>query len=111
MKVRHEADFLDPIIDRPHGRWVLETHSFYRDTYDESCELSVYITAHCSECKCKHPNHYEVFGRTLYAPEDADEDFRFDQKAEEEKVLAEFKQRRYNFANYCPECGANMKEK
>ena len=64
-----------------HGRWELTTHSFYRDTFDESCELCVYIVANCSECSGNHPNSYQVFSKTLYAPDDADDDFRFDQKS------------------------------
>ena len=98
------------VVEVKHGEWALETHSFYRDTFDESCELVVYITASCSECGCKHPNRYEVFSKTLYAPEGADDDFRFDQKAEEEKARAEFTQRNnVFFANYCPHCGAKMR--
>lgn len=91
-----------------HGRWELTVHSFYRDTFDESCELCVYIVANCSECSGNHPNSYQVFSTTLYAPDDADDDFRFDQKAEEEKALLEFRNKKYAFAYYCPNCGAKM---
>lgn len=91
-----------------HGRWELTTHSFYRDTFDESCELCVYIVANCSECSGNHPNSYQVFSKTLYAPDDADDDFRFDQKVEEEKALLEFRNKKYEFAHYCPFCGAKM---
>lgn len=91
-----------------HGRWELTTHSFYRDTFDESCELCVYIVANCSECSGNHPNSYQVFSKTLYAPDDADDDFRFDQKVEEEKALLEFRNKKYEFAYYCPNCGAKM---
>ena len=91
-----------------HGRWELTTHSFYRDTFGESCELCVYIVANCSECSGNHPNSYQVFSKTLYAPDDADDDFRFDQKAEEEKALLEFRNKKYEFAYYCPNCGAKM---
>lgn len=91
-----------------HARWELTTHSFYRDTFDESCELCVYIVANCSECSGNHPNSYQVFSKTLYAPDDADDDFRFDQKAEEEKALLEFRNQKYEFAYYCPNCGAKM---
>lgn len=91
-----------------HGRWELTTHSFYRDTFDESCELCVYIVANCSECSGNHPNSYQVFSKTLYAPDDADDDFRFDKKAEEEKALSEFRNKKYKFAYYCPNCGAKM---
>ena len=91
-----------------HGRWELTVHSFYRDTFDESCELCVYIVANCSECSGNHPNSYQVFSKTLYAPDDANDDFRFDQKAEEEKALLEFRNKKYEFAYYCPNCGAKM---
>ena len=91
-----------------HGRWELTVHSFYRDTFDESCELCVYIVANCSECSGNHPNSYQVFSKTLYAPDDADDDFRFDKKAEEGKALLEFRNKKYEFAYYCPNCGARM---
>ena len=91
-----------------HGRWELTTHSFYRDTFDESCELCVYIVANCSECSGNHPNSYQVFSKTLYAPDDADDDFRFGQKVEEEKALLEFRNKKYEFAHYCPNCGCKM---
>ena len=32
----------------------------------------------------------------------------FDQKAEEEKALLEFRNKKYEFAYYCPNCGAKM---
>ena len=91
-----------------HGKWELTTHSFYSDTFDESCELCVYIVANCSECSGNHPNSYQVFSKTLYAPDDADDDFRFCQKAEEEKAILEFRNKKYEFAYYCPNCGAKM---
>ena len=91
-----------------HGRWELTVHSFYRDTFDESCELCVYIVANCSECSGNHPNSYQVSSKTIYAPEDAGDDFRFDQKEEENKALQEFQRRNYQFAYYCPNCGARM---
>lgn len=91
-----------------HGRWELTTNSFYCDTFDESCELCVYIVANCSECSGNHPNSHQVFSKTLYAPDDADDDFRFDKKAEEEKALSEFRNKKYKFAYYCPNCGAKM---
>ena len=96
------------VVPVVHGRWELTTHSFYRDTFDESCELCVYIVANCSECSGNHPNSYQVFSKTLYAPDDADDDFRFDQKEEENKALQEFQRRNYQFAYYCPNCGAKM---
>lgn len=92
-----------------HGRWELEVRSFYMDTFSEDIELAVYILAHCSECGEKHPNANQVFSKTLYATEDADDDFRFDEEAEKAKALEEFKQRKYNFAHYCPNCGAKMR--
>ena len=61
-----------------HGRWELTTNSFYCDTFDESCELCVYIVANCSECSGNHPNSHQVFSKTLYAPDDAYDDLRFD---------------------------------
>ena len=91
-----------------HGRWELTVHSFYRDTFDESCELCVYIVANCSECSGNHPNSYQVFSKTIYAPEDVGNDFRFDQKEEENKALHEFQRSNYQFAYYCPNCGAKM---
>lgn len=94
-----------------HGWWELKVNSFYRDTFDESCELCVYIVANCSECSEKHPNKYQVFGKTIYAPEDESDDFRFDQKEEENKALQEFQSRNYQFAHYCPNCGAKMDKK
>lgn len=99
---------IDPASLRPKGEWELTVHSFYRDTFDESCELSVYIVANCSECFGRHPNSYQVFSKTLYAPEDADDGFRFDQKAEEDKALREFRNRNYQFAYFCPNCGCAM---
>ena len=95
---------------RPKGRWELEVKSFYRDTFDESCELVVYILATCSCCGGKHPNSHQVYSKNLCAPEDAEEDYRFDETAEMEKALAEFRDRNYVFANYCPNCGADMRE-
>ena len=102
--------YMDAVDVAPvrHGKWELTTHSFYRDTFDESCELCVYIVANCSECSGKHPNSHQVFSKTLYAPDDADDDFRFGKKAEEEKALLEFRNKKYEFAYYCPNCGAKM---
>ncbi len=105
------ADYLiaNGVVIREKGEWELTTRSFYRDTFDESCELAVYIVANCSKCRSKHPNAYQVFSKTLYASEDAGEDFRFNQKEEEEKALVEFKQRGYEFADFCPNCGSDMR--
>lgn len=97
-------------VVREKGEWKLTVYSFYRDTFDESCELAIYIVANCSECRGNHPYSYQVFSKTLYAPEDAEEDFRFNQKEEEEKAIAEFNQRGYEFAYFCPTCGADMRK-
>lgn len=90
------------------GEWVLETHSFYKDTFDESVELCVYITARCKDCGRKHPDRYEVYSATLCAPEDADDDFRFDREEEEDKALKAFLAKGFVLADYCPNCGAKM---
>lgn len=100
-----KASDVAPVV---HGRWELTVHSFYRDTFDESCELCVYIVANCGECSGNHPNSYQVFSKTIYTPEDAGDDFRFDQKEEEKKALQEFQRSNYQFAYYCPTCGARM---
>lgn len=96
------------VVPVRHGRWELTVHSFYSDTFDESCELCVYIVANCSECSGNHPNSYQVFSKTIYAPEDAGYDFRLDQKEEENKAIQEFQRSNYQFAYYCPNCGAKM---
>ena len=89
------------------AEWKLEVHSFYNDNWDESIELVVYILAHCSNCGKEHfPK--QVFSKRLYAPEDADENFRFDQEYEKAKALEEFKQENRKFINYCSNCGAKM---
>ena len=108
VHIRDTDDMVKVFVPVRHGRWELTTHSFYRDTFDESCELCVYIVANCSECSGNHPNSYQVFSKTLYAQDDADDDFRFDQKAEEKKALLEFRKQKYEFAYYCPNCGAKM---
>ena len=56
----------------------------------------------------EHPNSYVVSSKIVYAPENADEDFRFDRKEEENKALQEFQNRHYQLAHYCPNCGAKM---
>lgn len=95
------------VIKVKHGKWILEVRSFYADNWDESIELVVYILASCSNCSEEH-HPKQVFSKRLYAPEDADDDFRFDQEYEKSKALEEFKQKGYKFQNYCPNCGAKM---
>lgn len=90
------------------NKWKLETHSFYADNFDESTELCIYITATCPNCGRHHPDKYEVYHKNIDAPEDSPEDFRFDKESEESKALEEFLQRDYQFARYCPDCGAKM---
>ena len=98
-----EAD----VVEVRHGEWKMKVHSFYADNYDESIELCIYILASCSNCGNKHsPN--QVFSKHLYAPEDADDGFRFDKEHEMQKALEEFKQGNYKFQKYCSECGARM---
>ena len=103
---------LDPESLRPKGRWELEARSFYRDTFDESCELVVYIVANCSCCGGKHPNYHQVYSKNLYPPDEDDRDYQFDQDEERAKVIAEYKELfqsgRRKLANYCPNCGAKM---
>ena len=91
-----------------HGYWQLEPHWFYRDTFDDSIELTIYITASCSQCGRKHPDRYEVFGKTLYGPEDADYGWRFDEEKETQNVIDKYMHKGYEFARYCPDCGAMM---
>ena len=95
------------VVEVRHGEWNLEVHSFYMDTWDESPELCVYILASCSNCGEEH-SPKEVFSMHVYAPEDADCDYRFDKEYEEAKALEKFKQCNYEFQNYCPNCGAIM---
>ena len=97
------------VVEAKHGEWNLEVHSFYMDTWDESSELCVYILASCSNCGKEH-NPKEVFSKHIYAPEDADCDYRFDKEYEESKALEEFKQCNFEFQNYCSNCGAKMDE-
>jgi hypothetical protein len=94
-----------------HGKWILSVHSFYKDTYSEESELSVYITASCSECGEKHPNENisgQIFSQTIYAPEGKEYGYKFDEIYERQKVLDKFKSIDYNFKKYCPNCGAKM---
>ena len=91
-----------------HGYWKLTISSLYRDSLYKRHELGIYIIANCSKCGMGHPNSYVVSSKIVYAPENADEDFRFDRKEEEDKALQEFQGRHYQFARYCPNCGAKM---
>lgn len=103
-----EAPTVDavPVV---YGRWNLEVRWFYADTYDESIELVIYILASCDRCGRKHPDRHQVFSKTLCPPEDADENFGFDEEAEVAKAISEFKNKGYDFASYCPNCGADMR--
>ena len=91
-----------------HGYWKLTISSLYRDSLYKRHELGIYIIANCSKCGMGHPNSYVVSSKIVYAPENADEDFCFDRKEEEDKALQEFQGRHYQFARYCPNCGAKM---
>ena len=91
-----------------HGYWKLTISSLYRDSLYKRHELGIYIIANCSKCGMGHPNSYVVSSKIVYAPENADEDFCFDRKEEENKALQEFQGRHYQFARYCPNCGAKM---
>lgn len=102
---------IEPDSMRPHGKWMLNAKSFYKDTMSEEIELCVYITAHCSECNGRHPDSYQVYDKTIYPPDNNIYDYVFDQKAEELKSLKEFNNYNYKFANYCPNCGAKMEVK
>jgi hypothetical protein len=97
------------VVEVKHGEWNLEVHSFYMDTWDESPELCVYILASCSNCGKEH-SPKEVFSMNIYAPEDADCDYRFDKEYEETKALKKFKERNYEFQNFCSHCGADMRK-
>jgi hypothetical protein len=79
------------------------------DTWDESPELCVYILASCSNCGKEH-SPKEVSSMNIYAPEDADCDYRFDKEYEETKALEKFKQYNYEFQNFCSHCGADMRK-
>ena len=96
-------------VEVKHGEWNLEVRSFYMDTWDESPELCVYILASCSNCGKEH-SPKKVFSMNIYAPEDADFDYRFDREYEETKALEKFKQHNYEFQNFCSHCGADMRK-
>lgn len=78
------------------SEWELKVKSFYADNWDESIELVIYITAKCAHCGQEHYRK-EVFSKRLYAPEDAEEDFRFDRAYEEAQALEEFEKKIINF--------------
>ena len=104
IKTRLTAD----IAPERHGYWKLTISSLYRDFPNNRHELGIYIIANCSKCGMEHPNSYVVSSKIVYAPENADEDFCFDRREEENKALQEFQGRHYQFARYCPNCGAKM---
>ena len=89
------------------SEWELTVKSFYADNWDECMELVIYITAKCTHCGQEHYRK-EVFSKRLYAPEDAEKDFRFDRAYEEAQALEEFEKKNYKFQNYCPNCGCKM---
>ena len=106
-KENYECPHYKSNTDIKQAEWKLDVHSFYNDNWDESIELVVYILAHCSNCGKEHfPK--QVFSKRIEAPEDADENFRFDQKYEKAKALEEFKQKNRKIINYCSNCGAEM---
>lgn len=106
-KENYECPHYKSNTDIKQAEWKLDVHSFYNDNWDESIELVVYILAHCSNCGKEHfPK--QVFSKRIEAPEDADENFRFDQEYEKAKALEEFKQKNRKFINYCSNCGAEM---
>ena len=86
------------------SEWELTVKSFYADNWNESIELVIYMTAKCAYCGQEH-HPKQVFSKHLYAPEDAEEDFRFDRVREEVQALEEFEKKNYKFQNYCPNCG------
>ena len=99
------------VVEVRHGKWTLSVRSFYRDTYSEESELSVYIIASCSECGEKYPNGNisgQIFSEIIYAPEGKEYGYKFDEIYERQKVLDKFNLIDYNFKKYCPNCGARM---
>ena len=108
MKSYIKTRLTTDITPERHGYWRLTISSLYRDFPNNRHELGIYIIANCSKCGMEHPNSYIVSSKIVYAPENADEDFRFDRKEEEDKALQEFQGRHYQFARYCPNCGAKM---
>ena len=108
MKSYIKTRLTTDITPERHGYWRLTISSLYRDFPNNRHELGIYIIANCSKCGMEHPNSYVVSSKIVYAPENADEDFCFDRKEEEDKALQEFQGRHYQFARYCPNCGAKM---
>lgn len=60
-----------------HGHWELEIKAYRPDTWDERDELCVYILAICPLCGQAH-SPKQIFSKTFYPPDDADDDFLFD---------------------------------
>ena len=108
MKSYIKTRLTTDITPERHGYWRLTISSLYRDFPNNRHELGIYIIANCSKCGMEHPNSYIVSSKIVYAPENVDEDFCFDRKEEENKALQEFQGRHYQFARYCPNCGAKM---
>ena len=108
MKSYIKTRLTTDITPERHGYWRLTISSLYRDFPNNRHELGIYIIANCSKCGMEHPNSYIVSSKIVYAPENADEDFCFYRKEEEDKALQEFQSRHYQFARYCPNCGAKM---
>lgn len=106
-KIGDTCDYFDGSPEKD-AFWELTVRSFYRDNYDESTELCVYIVANCSNCGRKHPDSHQIYSASVYPPEDATDDFRFDQEYEERKHKKKFLSQNPKFANYCPECGKHM---
>jgi len=91
-----------------HGEWELEVNAFYKDNPFEEINLCIYILAKCGNCGRMHPNSYQVYSKDLYA--EGGNNHPFDVEYEKRVALKEFRERGHLFANYCPNCGAMMKE-
>ena len=102
------------IIDAPtldyapvkRGEWKLEVNAFYKDNPFEEIDLCIYILAKCGNCGRMHPDSHQVYSKDLYA--EGDNNHPFDVEYEKRVALKEFRERGYLFANYCPNCGAEM---
>ena len=102
-----ETDTAD-VQEVKHGHWETSPHAFYRDTFDETRELSVYIVANCSKCRARH-EPYQVYSRTLFVPDGEDEyKYEWDLDKEKENALIDFEGQNYAFMKYCPHCGSKM---